>query len=506
MIDKLLADLDDADLPDDIEAQVAFAERFLDTSGKLSEPERLAVRAKLADTIGRTLEWVNTVFLLPRPDMRRAFSALPTKLERHPEERLYPTAGWLGTYLLWTQETESPLGWHFWAATVLLSLVARRNFYWDRGRYYLFLNQYVFLLGKSGLRKSTTYEQAMDVFDRMMDGIRAQNGAAVGDPIYRSPQRITPERMLVDLTKWASTDAASTRSDTIVFIPSDELAGLLGKDIKGSDRLANLLTECYGGKRTYQDSTIVGGDRKLANLQISCLFASTPDSVRRAITESMFTEGLMGRVVTVKRDAPHAIYDIPPPSDPVIAAQLAEALVPWLSLGREVELRLTPKAKRWFHDWYLNHRGHQPDDPKIESFWNRKHDHLLKLVGVLQLSQMIGCSDAERQAITRGGLIAIDLPVVEAGLAILEDEERRLPEAFADVGADDDARKLWKLEKYIINYCRDHGTVGHSVLLRNTSSYNGGSQGLRMMMDTLLSQQVVERSGTGYRVKEPPDA
>lgn len=510
--EKLLSALDDPRITDGPELQIALAERTREISHMLSAEERTVFYDRFGETIGRTADWVRTVLGLSRPDLRRAFYARPAPLQRLADEMLYPEDGWLGAYLLWTQETESPLGWHFWAGVVLLSLVARRNFYWDRGRYFLFLNHYVFLLGESGLRKSTTYEQAMEVYDRMLE-IASAGQAFPVDPIYRTPQRITPERMLADLSRWATNDPTNNRKDTIVFVPSDELAGLLGRDIKGSDRLANLLTEVYGGKRTYQDSTLTGGDRKLTNLQVSCLFASTPDSVRRAITESMFTEGLMGRVVTVKRDTPHGYYDTPPPSDPVQCTLLAEALVPWLQIAEEVELRMSEDARKWFKDWYVEtHRAHRPDDPKVRSFWSRKHDHLLRLAGVLQLSQLIGCPRDVLDETVRRGLVIVDMPVIAKALAILEDEERRLPEAFADVGADDEARKLWKLEAYITTWYRDKKVpIPHSVLLRNTLSYNGGALGMKLMIETLIGSGVIEipkenrgpKVGTAYRPVKP---
>src|SRR5262245_7555676 len=97
-------------------------------TGTVPEPAEIQRIAKL---LGRPTSWVTVLYTLPIPEFRRALRSTPPILQRHPHEEIYPTTGWLGDYLLFTQEMEAPLGWHFWCGAVLLGLVARRNFYID---------------------------------------------------------------------------------------------------------------------------------------------------------------------------------------------------------------------------------------------------------------------------------------------------------------------------------------------------------------------------------------
>lgn len=493
VVDAFVADLARPGLRDDAEVQAGVIERLRSLLPNLPNPEQVRVLESLALALDRPPRWIEQLTKLSTPDMRRALRSRPVALNRKAGETLYPIDGWLGAYLLYTQETEAPLGWHFWCGAALLSIVARRNFYWDRGRYYLFLNQYVLLLGASGLTKSTTVNQATGVFDELVE--IAKSGSVVGlDPIYKSPERITAARLLQDLSNWAKTYVgSSTRRDTILFVVSDELATLLGRDVKGSDQLADLLTDIYMGKRTHRDATILGGDRTLVNVASTCLLATTADSARRNITENMFSEGFMGRVVTVPRSEPHDRYPTPPSADPVTRRLLAEQLAPWLLIDQEIELRIDANTNAWYESWYYAHRAQAPQDPKLNAFWNRKADHMFRLAGVLKLAQLAGCPPDVVDQVRKDGSVLVELALFELALHILEDEERRLPEALSNIGAKEEARELWRLEAHLQSWCRQHQQwYPRGMLHRNTLHISGSRFKFAEMMASLEEQGVID--------------
>ena len=488
-----LAELDGVN-PQNVEAIAVILQRFRQ---RLTNGDPEATLSAIAKYLGRSEKWVKTLYTLSGPDFRRALRSKPKPHERTGHEMIYPETGWLGDYLLYCQESESPLGWHFWCGVFLLGLVARRNFYWDRGRYFLFLNHYVFLLGPSGLTKSTTISQAMGIFEEMTQLAQSDGMLA---PIYQSPERITPEKMLVDLSNWAKY-APSQRKDTILCMVSDELATLLGRNVKGADRLADFLTDIYLGKRRFRDSTIVGGDRTLLNVAVSCLFASTASSVRRNITEGLFTEGFMARVVTASRnhDEKHGNYATPPPSDPVLRNHLATALVPWLMLEREVELRLTADATTEYDKWYVYHQSRVPSDEKIIAFWKRKPDHLHKLMGVLALSEAIEAGIETVQ----DGMLEIDSSTFEYALLLLELEEERLPEAFSLIGAKDEAQDILKVQQYIEKKWKDTGEpVPHTQVFHNCRHIIKSGEHLRQIISTLVETEIIRvvQEGRGRRL------
>jgi hypothetical protein len=435
--------------------------------------------------VARSPEWQAAFDTLSEREQRRALAAPVPVANRLPGEKLYPVTGWLADYVLLYQESEAPLGWHFWSGVALLSVVARRNFYWDRGNYFLLLNHYLFLLGASGGRKSTTFNCARDLWSDVEllygDGI---------EPVYVSPNRITTGRLLKDLTNWAT--ALPNRRDTIVFIANDELASLLGKAVQGSDRLADFVTDAYMGKDRWKDSTLSGGDRELRNLAVTCLLASTASSVRRNITEGMFEEGFMGRLLTIARfGEQHGVYPTPQPVDPAMRRMLAGRLHRWLSLDREIVVVPDREAAAWYDEWYVRHHtAGPPSDAKLASFWSRKHDHMLRLAGVLALSEEI----AHREPADLGDRLVVALPTLLKALEVLEDEERRLPAAYAEIGAKEEARDQWRVEELLRRWCEQHEQwYPHGELHRNTLYITGTRRRFGEIMESLVEQGVVEQ-------------
>lgn len=504
--DALAKMVRDLDREEGIEptALAQLAARFATIRQHVPYEDAERVTAKLIEITGRPADWFDRVWRLPIPEIRRAVTTRPVLLNRLAHETLYPTGGWIGGYLLYTQESEAPLGWHFWCAVSLLSLVARRTFYYDRGRYFLFLNHYIFLLGQSGLTKSTTVGQALGIFDEVQEIIAGMNGGV--EPFYQSPERITPERMLADLSNWTFSVTGPGRRDTVLYVVSDELSTLLGREIKGSDRLANFLTDIYMGKRTFRDSTIVGGDRKLTNVICTCLFASTASAVRRAITEAMFSEGFMARVITAPRklDDRHGTYDTPPPTDPVQRRILAESIVPLAMLDSEIELRPTREAREWFSEWYVRHRETPPSDEKLVAFWQRKPDHVNRLAGILLLSDIAGNPDpkAALEEIRDEGILHISEKYLEHALRIIEDEERRLPDAFSMIGAKEEAREMWQLQGVIERHWREkHEPIAHVDLFHNCRHLIKDAPHMMLMLQTLMQMELVEMVRVGGKVK-----
>jgi len=503
VLEKFMRDLDRKEVLEDQEVLAGVVTGIVPHLPSFSKSDTDAVTQKLIAVTGRSALWFDKLFRLSIPEIRRALRTRPNLPNRRDAEALYPTDGWLGGYLLYCQESEAPLGWHFWCGVALLSLIARRNFYWDRGRYFLFLNHYIFLLGQSGLTKSTTIGQAMGVFEEVQSIIAAM-GTEGREPFYQSPERITPERLLVDLSNWTFTVTGPPRRDTILFMVSDELTTLLGRDVKGSDRLANFLTDIYMGKRSFRDSTIVGGDRKLTNLACTCLFASTASAVRRAITDNMFSEGFMARVITAPRKLidRHGEYDTPPPTDPVERRTLSETLVPWALLNTEIEIRPTHAARDWFKSWYSEHRNHPPDEEKLVAFWQRKPDHLNRLAGILKLSQVMGCPPDVLPEIREAGVLWIDDKVMQYALHLIEDEERRLPEAFSQIGAREESRDVWQLQAVIEKHFERNSTpISHVDLFHNCRHIIKDAPHMMMMLQTLLLNDVIEVVRVGNKVK-----
>ena len=461
---------------------------------------------KISLRLGITEDRTAVLIRLPTQERRRALRAQPITLDRKPGEELYPVDGWLGQYLLYCQESEAPLGFQFWSAIALLSAVARRNLYWDRGNYFLYLNHYLVLLGRSGLRKSTAIKTAVDMVEATNHTLHMLGAA---DELFVSPQRVTPEKLMEILTARRGYDASKLlqgekvvrQRDAVGLIVSDELVTLLGRSVKGSDRMIHFLTDIYGGARRYEAATVTHGDRILMNVALSCLFASTEEWIRMAVTEDLFTGGFMARVVTVHRTEKTRVFPQAVPLDPCLRQVLADALVPWAQLSHPLELVRTPEADEWFQKWYHDAQRQSVADPKMQGYAERRDDHLHKLAGALRLSQMISEGPPGNQ-----DSVDVTLEDFHLALTILEDEEQRYPEAFAEIGSSDDNRDAEKVMFIVRQWVETHGEpIPQHQLLRRSRFH---SRRLRYLVEGLVAEQRLEivptdpgpgRTGLCYR-------
>lgn len=484
-LDKFLADLPAlAGHPD---AQVHAIIGMLPHFPAFPAEDQRTVIESLARITGRPAVWVARVFDLSPIEVRRALRSQPPRLDRHGHETVYPSDGWLGAYLLYAQDSEAPLGWHFWCAAAILGMVARRNFYWDKGRYILYLNHYLMMIGETGLKKTTSIMQTVEILR-----LAAEKASVDGSPVpfYFSPDRATPEALDADLSAWHK--AQPDIADTICAILNDEVVTLLGKNVWGGDKLIHFLTAVYGGQAKYRDASIGRGKREMTNLQITCLFGSAPDWIRDSVTDEMLTGGFLGRCIMVPRHEPHGIFPEPLPSDPVVKHTLAETLVPWIAMDTLVELRRTPEATEWYNDWYHGHRSKKPADPRLLGWWNRKDDHLHKLAAVLRLSEMIGSGKGAVDETRRDGIVAVGVRTFEQAIRILDDEESRLPKLMAMVGASVEARNNERLMGLIEEaYRKTSLPIPHSLLLRKAAHFLGDAWHFDRAISTLAEQDLV---------------
>jgi hypothetical protein len=445
--------------------------------------------ARISAATRRNPAWVRRLFALSEMDVRRAIRSREPKWDRHGHETLYPSDGWIGAYLLYAQDSEAPLAWHFWCAVATLGMVARRNFYWDRGRYILYLNHYLLIVGPTGLKKSTTMNQAMALLklaDQKVQDIRNDKPP----PFYFSPDRVTPEALDAELSAW--TKANPDAKDTICGLVNDEVATLLGKNVWGSDKLIHFLTAIYGGAASYRDASIGRGKREMKNIQVTALFGSTADWIRDSVTDEMLGGGFLGRCVIVPREDPHGIFPEPPPSDPVVMHTLAEALIPWISLSGLVECRRTKEATSWYEEWYLSNKAGKPSDPRLEGWWNRKDDHLHKLAAILRIAELIASGEGAYEELIESRVLLVGLRTFHQAISILDVEENHLPKLLAQIGANIVARANERVLLIIEQeYRRTKTPVSHSRVLQKSVHFIGGAWEFRRAIETLREQNLV---------------
>jgi hypothetical protein len=399
------------------------------------------------------------------------------------EDSVYPTTGWLGSYLSYAQGNEAPGAFHFWTGASLLGALGaacRRNFYIDQGSYCIYPNLYVLIIAPSGAKKSSSLIIGQDILERlnleMLD-----EGIHPSDLIRISPKKVAPERFfhLLKAEEIEDEITGQTRwADSIAFLGLTELVILLGKSVFHSDQMIHLLTELWDCPEHYDASTFARGDEAMRNVAISLVACTTESWLYDSAQEDMFTGGFMGRCIVVPRGYTDKEYPKPEPLDPVQANTLAKWL---LSLSTSQATQMVIHGWDWYQNWYHKNKeiAATQDDRKLEGYYNRRDSHLLKIALIIALSE------------GHKKILEEDLKVA---LRILQHEEKFLPMVLNKVGVHPSSKKGEEVLDYLV---RKGDWVTRTDLCKSTWRATGGAHVLDRLLDDLLSQDRVERDRKG---------
>lgn len=357
---------------------------------------------------------------------------------------------------------ESPDVFHFWVGMLMVGAAMRRNVYIDRGAYKVFPNQYVFLIGKSGMcKKSAALDIGIHILEQV-DDIHIIHGRATVEGLIDAMNRVTvrPDGRVVP--------------DGSLLIHADELSYLFGKASYVTD-VMNFLTAAYTGRSKLDFLTRNKGLCKVRNPAPSILAAATPDTMSEIFPSTTIASGFMGRVVIV------ASSDFKRVAKPQLRRDLEEQLVHDLNHISQLcgRVQLTDEAEEYFEKWY-EHMSIAPSK-ELDAFFQRKHDHALK--AALHISM----AESDDMVITKDQLLR--------GIMAIEQLEEGMSHTLADVGATSQG-SLASLVEGIIR-SKAPMPVSRTVLLRRVyKKLSYGAQEFQSIIDILKEAGRIKESAT----------
>lgn len=470
------------------------------------EGQRLA--EAIARGLGEPLERVLQIAKLATPiEVRRALKArsLP-RPARRADEAIYPTDGWLGTYLDFTLLTEQPLGWHFWCGVTVLAAAARRNLYMDLGfEDVLFPNHYVFLVGGTGLGKNQAINRATNVLARANRSMRLLRGCAqratdlriavmneataegLVDYMAPGPVYLDPIKQMVE------------RHESVGIIINSEAKSILGKDRRElAERLFTYLTDLYDGKPRVA-VTRGSGEKTLAPAALSLILGSNLEWIITGISRSLIGGGFTGRCTFVHREERHRIKyrDIPRDyvPDPAVEEALADQLVQWM-LAPSLECVFTKAAQEWWEDWYVRHKETPVPDASLVGWWERKPIHVASLAMVLLMSDLSGPNLLDQ--LEGRHSLPMAPSYLQKALALLEVEQGLIPKLLEQI----DRAPEVDLTGYVFGRIQQMeaeagGPVLHSTLSNSVHWKVGTAARLNTILETLEDRGLIDRVRQG---------
>lgn len=422
VVDKIHTVSCDTDFGENFRKQAAMVHLVARSWVRLNVPQRERVKLAISAVIPRIKNANNPSNALERlielhvlnertalSDITRSIiSQIPPKeYIPCPEEHMFPTTGWIGSFMDFGRHNAVPAGFNFWAAITALGAACKHNVFIDRGIERMYLNWYTLLTGNKSTGKSASREMIYDIIKR------ANRMVLGGTP--ESPDKPNPDLIRIlgeDSTKESLIDELKITShvsigpdgkpvfgfvDSTGFLIVDELVNLLGRQSYGVESKVGFLTAIYSSQ-DYKKSTVGGGKVVLDNIALSMLACCAPAWMMGAVVPLLLDGGVVDRWRVIYRHKLHSPreYDTPHPGDPVLANILAGWLLPLMTLKEEIQLLETKRTKELFKEYYHEEfvKDRRSADGEEKMSVNRFTNQTLRMAGVMTVGERVAVKGA----------------------------------------------------------------------------------------------------------------
>ena len=377
------------------------------------------------------------------------------------------------SYLQYTSGGEVPVTFHRWSAIVGISALLERNCCIEFGHTEIYPNIYSMLIGSAGTRKSS----AIKLMKKLM--------VAAGYTTIAS-ERTSKEKFLHDLanrTGTTSTDALDqslfgaqeeSASATPMFIGADEANDFFGI---GNVEFLSILGSLWDYEGTYENRIKSGTSDRIPNPTISILSGNTPTGFSQAFPSSILGQGFFSRLLIIYGEPNGKRITIP--RRPSI-----EETSGIVHLLQAIRMQSTGvygwdrMAFTLFDKIYQTYK--RIEDPKFESYSNRRFTHLLKLCLVVSAARL-------DKTITERAVIQAN--------TYLTYIETLMPKALGEFGKSKTSDVAHKVLEYIYSA---PGIVSMKDIWKQVNGELETPADLAKIVQKLLFAEKIQTVATGY--------
>lgn len=281
---------------------------------------------------------------------------------------------WLTELLEMTADYESPKQFFYWSGLAALSAVAKDKVWIERaGNMPVYLNIYVLLFARSGLRKGPPIDLAKRLV-RRIGKTRVISGRSSVEAIIEDLKEIQTNK-----------DNKSIITDSCGFITASEFSS----SIVHSEFALNILTDLYDRKYNqgeYDIRLIRSGKQTLKNPTITMLGGINEAHFESFLEDKDITGGFLGRTFIIHAECKNKINSLMFEMDQKIEEEkLLEHLV--LVDKMKGPLVISEAGKKAYDYWYNEFYKTVTEDKT--GTYERIGDSALKIAGLLSLSEGI---------------------------------------------------------------------------------------------------------------------
>jgi len=331
---------------------------------------------------------------------------------------------WIEHYLQFTQNSESPTLYHVWTGLTAISSALRRKCYCNWGlRGYIYPNLYVALVGPPGGRKGT----AMKIAKSMLQKLELP----IGSDALGSTQRLYQE--IIGAEASYIEHNGLPRGHKSLSVWSEEFQVFLSdKD----PMLIASLTDLFDCANSWKYSTLSRGVEDISNCWLTIIGAITPSLLQSRLSQDAVGGGLLSRIIFVVGYGPIKKIPLPflTPQEEKKKQQLEEDLqqISNLSGAFFLEKDFLSAYSKWYRG---SSSADGIDNAQFLGYNSRRALHLNKLC------MLLSASENDEMIISKTHF--------EKALAVLEETEVDMPNAFPGFGLAKDSDTYAKVVDFI---------------------------------------------------------
>lgn len=314
----------------------------------------------------------------------------------------------LNNFMTWNEGTEVPENYYFWSGISALSSMVNGQVWINMGRFRIFPNMYIVLLGPPANGKTSALRRAEYIV------------RSVGD-ITLSAQSETAEG-LVRFMRDKCVKQLDLPSGTVPFTPISlylsELSNFLGKDPAGMIDLLTGIWDCGGDE--FHRRTKGQGEDMLPRPNVNLIAGTTQDWITTYLKTDIVGGGFTRRVIFVPEPMGDDTKRVPWPEDTPDMLRARDNCISYGLVLRQMkgEFKYAPGARHFYETWY-NTRP-IPREPDIRGY------HKSKPALVLKTSMLVALSEKPELVVTKEH--------IETALTLLAATEGNLNRVFQAIG------------------------------------------------------------------------
>lgn len=371
----------------------------------------------------------------------------------------------LEAYLEYTKNTESPISYHIWAGLSVIASALERKVYMPWGHTEVFPNQYIVLIGPSGVRKGEPLTIARSFL------------SAIGTNLVS--EAITKEAFIRRMKNAMTNFMSGTQFQCAITCVAEELSVFIGNNDVG---FLQDLTNWYDSRDKWTYETKGSGIDEVMGVCVNLLASMAPDWIPMTFPMGAIGGGFTSRILFIVEHRKGR--NISNPNAIVVDEKLRSDLEADLEMIRQMvgTMRFDSLALASYERWYIQEEQRTASgnpavkDSRFSGYVARRATHVKKVA--------MACSAARSNSMT---ISEVDF---SRALQLLVQAERNMSDVFGKVGRAANA----EMTQEVLNFIQQRGRATRAEVMQ--AFYRDIDAGtLEVIESTLKAAQFIKVAG-----------